>query len=120
MEEAERRADRMSMALLPGVSKTTYERRALSLSERRAVARYMRNPRTWGVDESQPDSAQQGEALIRKIVQNLKGHILISVVENGAARGARLLSNALDAGRRQSRRARPCANPEHSPAAGAA
>lgn len=95
MEEAERRNDRMSMALLPGVSKTPYERRALSLSERRAVARYMRNPRTWGVDESQPDSAQQGQALIRKIVQNLKGHILMPVVENGDERGVCLLSNAL-------------------------
>lgn len=95
MEEAERRNDRMSMALLPGVSKTPYERRALSLIERSAVARYMRNPRTWGVDESQPDSAQQGESLIRKIVQNLKGHILIPVVENGEERGVRLLSNAL-------------------------
>ena len=95
MEEADRRDDRMTMALLPGVSKTPYERRALSLSERSAVARYMRNPRTWGVDESQPDSAQQGEALIRKIVQNLKGHILIPVGENGEERGVRLLSNAL-------------------------
>ena len=95
MEEADRRDDRMTMALLPGVSKTPYERRALSLSERSAVARYMRNPRTWGVDESQQDSAQQGETLIRKIVQNLKGHILIPVVENGEERGVRLLSNAL-------------------------
>lgn len=95
MEEAERPDDRMTMALLPGVSKTAYERRALSLSERSAVARYMRNPRAWGVDESQLDSAQQGEALIRKIIQNLKGHILIPVVENGAERGVRLLSNAL-------------------------
>ena len=95
MEEADRRDDRMTMALLPGVAKTPYERRALSLSERSAVARYMRNPRTWGVDESQQDSAQQGETLIRKIVQNLKGHILIPVVENGEERGVRLLSNAL-------------------------
>lgn len=95
MEEAERRNDRMSMALLPGVFKTPYECRVLSMSERSAVARYMRNPRTWGVNESQPDSAQQGEALIRRIVQNLKGHILIPVVENGEERGVRLLSNAL-------------------------
>ena len=95
MEEADRRDDRMSMALLPGVSKTPYERRALSLSERSAVACYMRNPRTWGLDESQQDSAQQGAALIRKIAQNLKGHILIPAGENGEERGVRLLSNAL-------------------------
>ena len=95
MDENERSGDRMNLALLPGVAKQYGERNALSLSSRSAVARYLRNPQTWGADDYGLDSAESGDAIIGRIVDNLTGHILYVAREKGKARGVRVLANAL-------------------------
>ncbi len=95
MDDNERADDRMNIALLPGASKQTWERRALSLGARGAVSRYLRNPQTWRASDYGLDPPESGEAIINRIVDALKGHILYIAREKGEARGVRVLANAL-------------------------
>ena len=88
------RLRRQGLALLPGVQPSQSEGRQrgiLRLGSRSAVARYLRSSRTWDIDHNL--SAKDVEALVRGIVEGLKGHLLSSVAGNGSeARGVRLLA----------------------------
>ena len=83
-----------ALALLPGVAGRPREQ-ALSLGPRSLIARYLRNPRTWGHGEGAVDSAQEGVELVNGIVTALKGHILTAESDRGQERGVRVMANAL-------------------------
>ncbi|HZP58428.1 MAG TPA: DEAD/DEAH box helicase [Dehalococcoidia bacterium] len=86
---------RQSLVLLPGVEpdETEWRRRYTRMTSRSAIGRYLRSKRTWDLDHDL--STQEGEQLIRGIVENLRGHILSVVSRRGTERGVRVLASAI-------------------------
>ena len=85
------------IALMPDVQPTRSEGRmrgVLRLSSRSAIARYLRSPFTWDVDERL--SAEESEDLVRGIVSGLRGHVLAPTTDSqGEIRGVRVLAGAM-------------------------
>lgn len=85
------------IALMPDVQPTRGEGRmrgVLRLSSRSAIARYLRSPFTWDVDDRL--SPEESEHLVRGIVAGLRGHILAPTNGgHGDARGIRVLAGAM-------------------------
>lgn len=84
-----------SLALLPDVQRDDYEnrQRVLSLGYRSAIARYLRQARTWEISENL--SATDVEGLVTGIVRQLRGHVLSVVRRGSQERGVRVLAGAL-------------------------
>jgi ATP-dependent helicase YprA (DUF1998 family) len=86
-----------ALALMPGVQRTQserYQRGVQSLGSRSTIARYLRSSFTWGFDLNL--SADEAEELVRGIVEALRGHLLVPVVDGRSeARGVRVLAGAM-------------------------
>ena len=85
------------LALMPGVQRTQserYQRWVQSLGTRSAIARYLRSSFTWSVDHNL--SSDEAEELVRGIVEALRGHLLVPVVDGRSeVRGVRVLAGAM-------------------------
>ena len=86
-----------NIALMPDVQPMSGEGRirgVLRLSSRSAIARYLRSPFTWDIDDRL--SADESEHLVRGIVAGLRGHILAPTNgSQGKTRGIRVLAGAM-------------------------
>ena len=85
------------LALMPGVQQTQaerYQRGVLSLGSRSSIAKYLRSPFTWGLDD--PLSGPEADELVRGIVDALRGHLLTAVLDgHNEVRGVRVLAGAM-------------------------
>lgn len=95
--EEEDRLRTQGFALLPDVQRSQserYQRGVVSLGARSAIARYLRSSFTWSVECSL--SSEEAADLVRGIVEALRGHLLIPVVDGRSEiRGVRVLAGAM-------------------------
>ena len=85
------------LALMPGIKASNNEsnqRGTVSLGGRSTIARYLRSRYTW--EPTQDLSQEESDELVRRIVENLRGHILTVVNDShGSIRGVRVLAGAI-------------------------
>lgn len=95
--EEDDRLRTQGLALLPEVQRSQserFQRGVVSLGARSAIARYLRSSFTWSVDRSL--SSDEAEELVLGIVEVLRGHLLIPVVDGRSeVRGVRVLAGAM-------------------------
>lgn len=83
-----------TVALLPGMAVTKRDHDiSIRLGARSTVGRYLRSRRTWTRDADL--SVEEGEVLVRTIVEGLRGHLLSMVERHGGAFGVRLRIDGL-------------------------
>lgn len=93
--DEDERLRRSSVALLPGVTSADHRdtRSTIGLSWRSNIGRYLRSRHTWGLDGDL--STQDADELVMRIVEVLRGHILLVLTQRGKDYGVQIRAGVL-------------------------